>query len=178
MYLTKHCFFPHFGHESFDPRLYFWRENLYSAILLHFVIAVRAVCTYCSFAEILCQRKVQTATTANCKRYRLLQLLIFTSLYFLDNLIRSKANQRIHYRPFRQPYFFSGLNGIGSSESCGKAIKQFSFLRFNALSQHIFLNVGITVLKVFTQCNSRFGWVNIHKILVFFTASPTKDLQD
>lgn len=122
---------------KFWPTLIFWRENLYSAILLHFVIAVRAVCTYCSFAEILCQRKVQTATTANCKRCRLLQLLIFTSLYFLDNLIRSKANQRIHYRPFRQPYFFSGLNGIGSSESCGKAIKQFSFCG-STLSRNIY----------------------------------------
>lgn len=28
MYLTKHCFFPHFGHESFDPRLYF-EEKIY-----------------------------------------------------------------------------------------------------------------------------------------------------
>ena len=151
MYLTKHCFFPHFGHESFEPRLYFWRENLYSAILLCFVIAVHATCTYCSFAEILCKRKVQTATTANCKRCRLLQFLIFTSLYLLDNLIRGKINQRVHHRPFRQPYFFSGLNSIGSSESCGKAIKQFSLLWFNALSQHISLNVGTCKLR--KECN-------------------------
>lgn len=135
--LDKTLFLSTLRARKFWPTLIFWRENLYSAILLHIVIAVRAVCTYCSFAEILCQRKVQTATTANCKRCRLLQLLIFTSLYFLDNLIRSKANQRIHYRPFRQSYFFSSLNGIGSSESCGKAIKQFSFCG-STLSRNIY----------------------------------------
>lgn len=48
-------------------------------------------------------------------------------------LIRGKADQRIHYRAFGKPHFFSCLNGIGSCECCRKTIKQFFLLGFNAL---------------------------------------------
>ncbi len=77
--------------------VYIFEEKIY--IQSYFIVLLLQSV---QFALIAVLQKViwdnmQTATTAKCKRYRLLQFLIFTSLYLLDNLIRSKIDQRIHY---------------------------------------------------------------------------------
>ena len=80
-----------------NVNFYIFEEKIY--IQSYFIVLLLQSV---QFALIAVLQKViwdnmQTATTAKCKRYRLLQFLIFTSLYLLDNLIRSKIDQRIHY---------------------------------------------------------------------------------
>ena len=92
-------------------------------------------CSSCSlqllqFCRLPMYSELQTANTARCKWYSLLQFLIFSPLDFLDDLTCCKINQHIHYRPFGKANFFSGLNGLGGRKHGRHTVKQFFLLRF------------------------------------------------